>query len=1146
MSDVASWLEGLGLGQYAAVFAEHAIDMSVLPDLTEADLKRIGVALGHRKRLLRALAARFGGSAMPAASAPPFIGTLPDSEAERRQLTVLFCDLVGSTAFATTVDPEELSGIIRRFQNTCDAVITHHGGTVARFMGDGILAYFGWPQAHEDDAERAVRAGLDIVAKVGQLLLPSDEPLQVRVGIASGAVIVGDTIGEGISQEQIAVGETPNLASRLQSLAAPDTVLVAASTRRLLGGVFVCNDLGPREFEGVPQPVLVYRVIGERAVESRFDAIRTGRLTQFVGRQRELQELLGLWKGAKDGKGQIALLCGEPGIGKSRISKVLEDAIAEDPHITIRYQCSPHHTNSPFYPVISQLEHAARFERTDTLEVKLNKLEALLSKAGPTTLSDVGLYAALLSIPTSGRYPALDVAPQRQKDLTIDALIRQLFGLARMQPVLFVIEDLHWIDPTTLELINRTIEPLKTAAVLFLITYRPEFLPPWLDQSHSTMLRLEHLAREQAGAMVIDLTGGKELPAEVYEEILSKTDGVPLFVEELTKAVLESGRLQDAGDRYALVGTLPHLAVPATLQDSLMERLDRRASIKLIPQIGATIGREFSYRLLAAVARLSPTFLRDALDQLVAAELIYHHGEPPDSTFIFKHALVQDAAYQSLLRSKRQQFHGRIADVLREQFPETVETQPELMGHHLAQAGRTKPAIDYLRKAGQRAIQRSANAEAIRHLQGALELLQLLPETPERTRMALELQVLLGQAMIAGRGYAAAETREILLRAKALIDDSTEPSQKFSVLYGIWACYYVAGEVNMQQTAAAEFLAEAERHGDTAAICLSNRTLGTTYVTMGKFAHGQRHLERARALYDPEKHPHLRFQYGQDIGVAALCYLTWALWHLGYIDQASDVAAEAVQRAEKLAHPLTLAYTICHARGLVDMCRRRPEEARCYSGQVVSLCTEHAFPFWAAGGRILEGWAACSQGEAAGIEVFRAGLAAWRKTGARLWLPIFLALEAEAYAKAGHGDTALQVIEEAVAISDETGERWAIPEVLRVKAALIGAAGNAVTDDVEALLMKSLNIARRQQARCWELRTACDLARIWHGQNRSHEALKLLRSVYDQFSEGFETADLQNAKALMTSLESEVGWKTNGRSDESRHVVPFRNLVDGV
>jgi class 3 adenylate cyclase/predicted ATPase len=1120
---VASWLEGLGLGQYATIFAEHAIDMSVLPDLTESDFEKIGVALGHRKRLLRALAARLGGSTMPAASAPPFIGTLPHSETERRQLTVLFCDLVGSTAFSATVDPEELIGIMRRFQGTCDAVITGHGGTVARFMGDGILAYFGYPKAHEDDAESAVRAGLDVVAKIGQLLLPSDEPLQVRVGIASGVVVLDTTIGEDLSEQQVAVGETPNLAARLQSLAAPNTVLVASSTRRLLGGVFVCDDLGPHEIKGIPQPILIHRILGERVVESRFDAIRDGKLTRFVGRQRELQELLGLWKRANDGKGQIALLCGEPGIGKSRISNVVEGSIAEDPHITIRYQCSPHHTNSPFYPVISQLERAARFERTDTPEVKLDKLEALLSKAGQTTLSDAGLFAALLSIPTSGRYPALDLAPQRQKDLTIDALIRQLFALARIQPVLFLIEDVHWIDPTTLELINRTIEPLKAASVLSLVTYRPEFLPPWLDQSHSTLLRLDRLAPEQAGAMVIDLTGGKELPAEVYEEILTKTDGVPLFVEELTKTVLESGMLQDGGDRYALVGPLPALAVPATLQDSLTARLDRRASIKLIPQIGATIGREFSYRLLAAVAPLSPAALLDALDQLAAAELIYHHGEPPDSTYIFKHALVQDAAYQSLLRSKRQELHGRIADVLKGQFPETVETQPELVGHHLAQAGRTEPAIDYLRTAGQRAIQRSANAEAIRHLQSALELLQLLPERPERKRMALGLQVLLGQAMIAGRGYAAAETREVLLRAKVLIDESTEPSQKFSVLYGIWACYYVGGEVAMQQTAAAEFLAEAERHGDSAAMCIANRTLGTTYVTMGEFAHGRRYLERALALYDPEKHPRFRFQYGQDIGVAALCYLTWALWHLGYVDQASELAAEAVQRAEELNHPMTLAYTICHARGIVDMCRRRPEEARFYSSQVISLCTEQGFPFWGAGGRILEGWAACLQGEVAGTEVFRAALAAWRKTGARLWLPIFLALEAEAYAKSGHGDTALQVIEEAVAISNETGERWAIAEVLRVKAALIGATGNAAIGDVEALLVKSLEIARRQQARCWELRTTCDLARIWHGQNRGHEALKLLRSIYDQFSEGFETADLQNAKALMARLESKVG-----------------------
>ena len=1121
MSTIAGWLEGLGLAQYVPVFAENAIDIDVVSQQTDADLEKLGVPLGDRKRVLKAIAG-YQQSSTPRMSVTAATVASPRSEAERRHLTVLFCDLVGSTGLAVELDPEELSGVIRRFQDTCAAVIKHFGGYIGRFMGDGLLVYFGYPQAHEDDAERAVRAGLDIVAKVGQLRLPSGEPLQVRVGIATGLVVAGETIGEGSAQEQAVFGETPNLAAHLQQLAAPNSVLVAASTHHLLGGMFVCADLGRVEIKGKSKPVAAWRVIDECVVESRFEATRPKRLTRFVGRQEELDQLLTFWQKAKRGAGQVVLLCGEPGIGKSRISNTLLDSIAGQPHIKIRYQCSPHHINSPFFPVINQLERAARFEREDLPDTKLDKLEAILSQAGDASVADAPLYAALLSIPPGARYPALKHTPQRQKELMLTALSRQLLGLACSRPALLLIEDVHWIDATTLEAISRSISSIKTAPVLLLITFRPEFLPPWLDQSHVTMLRLNRLRREQVRAMVIDVTDGKELPPEVYDQIVSRTDGVPLFVEELTKTVLESGQLRAAGDRYIAIAPLPSLAIPATLHDSLIAQLDRLASIKEIAQIGAVLGREFSYRLLAAVAPTAGAPLEAALAQLCAAELIFVRGEPPDSTYIFKHALVQEAAYASLLHSKRSRLHGQIADALTEHFPEIIETHPELMAHHLAKAGLTERAIEYLKKAGERAILHSANVEAIGHLKGALELLQSLPDHQGGTRKALELVVLLGQAMIAGRGYAAAETKEVLLQAKALIDESTDPAQKFSILYGIWACHYVGGEVVLQRDAAADFLREAERHGDTAALCLSHRALGTTYVTMGEFAAGRQHLERARVLYNPEEHAEFRYQYGQDIGATALSYLSWALWHLGYFDQASEVAAEAVRRAEEVSHPHTLAYTICHARGMLDVFRRRPEETPSYAGLVVSLCDEHGFPFWAAGGRILNGWAATCQGETElGIELLRDGLAAWRKTGARLWLPIFLALQAEAHAKAGHSDTALQIIEEALLISEETGERWAIAEVLRIKAGLLLATGRP-TEEVEALLVNSLQIARHQQARSWELRTACDLARLWQHQGRGAEALQLVQTICDQLTEGFDTADLRDAKALLAELELTV------------------------
>jgi predicted ATPase/class 3 adenylate cyclase len=1125
MSTIAAWLEGLGLAQYVPLFAENVVDTDVLLDLTEADLERMGIPLGDRKRMLRAIA-DYQQSSTPRTSLTAATVAPPRSEAERRHLTVLFCDLVGSTGFAVELDPEELSGVIHRFQDTCAAVIKHFGGYIGRFMGDGLLVYFGYPQAHEDDAERAVRAGLDIVAKVGQLLLPSGEPLQVRVGIATGLVVVGETIGEGSAQEQAVFGETPNLAAHLQQVAAPNSVLVAASTYRLLGAMFVCADLGRVEIKGKSKPVAAWRVIEECVVESRFEAIRPKRLTRFVGRQEQLRRLLNFWEQAKRGAGQVALLCGEPGIGKSRMSNTFLDSIAEEPHIKIRYQCSPHHTNSPFFPVINQLEHAARFEREDLPDTKLDKLEAVLSQAGDASLADAPLYAALLSIPSGSRCPLLNLTPQRQKELTVTALTRQLLGLARARPVLFLIEDVHWIDASTLETIAGAIPLIRTAPVFLLITFRPEFTPPWLDHSHVTMLRLNRLPREQVGAMVIDVTDGMELPPEVYDQIIRKTDGVPLFVEELTKTVLESGQLHVAGDRYIAIPPLRSFAIPETLHDSLIARLDRLVSVKEIAQIGAALGREFSYRLLATVAPTAGVPLEAALAQLSAAELIFARGEPPDSTYVFKHALVQEAAYASVLHSKRLLLHGKIAEALKEHFPETVESHPGLMAHHLAEAGLPERAIEYLKKAGEHAILRSANVEAISHLKRALELFQSLFDHQAQTHKALELVVLLSQAMIAGRGYAAAETKEVLLQAKALIDESTDPAQKFSILYGIWACYYVGGEVVLQRDAALDFVREAERLGDTAALCLSHRALGTTYVTMGEFVAGRQHLERARALYDPHEHARFRYQYGQDIGATALCYLSWALWHLGYFDQASEVAAQAVRHADEVSHPHTMVYTICHARGMLDVFRRRPEETRSYAGLVVSLCDEHGFPFWAAGGRILNGWAATCRGETElGIELLRGGLAAWRKTGARLWLPIFLALEAEAHAKAGRSDTALQVIAEALLISEDTGEQWAIAEVLRIKAGLLLATGRP-SEEVEALLVNSLQIARHQQARSWELRTACDLARLWQQQGRGAEALQLVQATFDQFTEGFDTADLRDAKALLADLKMAVGARS--------------------
>jgi class 3 adenylate cyclase/predicted ATPase len=1142
VNEISAWLERLGLGQYAGAFVENAVDLDVLPELSDADYERLGVPLGDRKRILRALST----TAVKAHLATVRLQAPRRPDAERRQLTVLFCDLVGSTALAVRLDPEDLSAVIRRFQAISTGVIASYGGYVAKFLGDGLLAYFGYPAAHEDEAENAVRAGLDLVAKVGRLLLPSGEALKVRVGVATGVVVVG-SMATGPASEVAATGETPNLAARLQELAAPNTVVVSEVTRRLLGGGFVCERLAPHKAKGFSEPVNAFEITGEKVVESRFDARSGSKLTQFVGRRRELALLADLWERAKQGEGQLALICGEPGIGKSRMTLALVNDIAKDEHVTVRWQCSSHHANSPFYPVIRNLERAARFEREDSAPVRLEKLERWLARLGQSALADAPLIAALMSIPSVGRYPALDLTPQRQKDLTIEALIRLIMAYTPRRPVLFVLEDAHWIDPTTLELVSRTIEVMKSVPIFGLITFRPDFFAPWLDQPHVTMLRLERLSKDEVGAMLADLTGGKRLPAEVSEIIVSKTDGVPLFVEEMTKAILETGMLDDAGENYVLQ-PIAVPSIPVTLHDSLMARLDRLAPIKEVAQIGAAIGREFPYRLLAAVAPMTASALNSALAQLAAADLINARGEPPESVYVFKHALIQDTAYGSLLRSKRLRLHSDIADALSAQFPQIVETQPELMAHHLEQAGLPKQAIDHLRRAGQVAIERSAHAEAIGHLTHALELLEPVADSAQR-RTALELEVLLGQAMIGARGYAAPETLNTYLRARALFDDWTEPAQKFAVLYGLWASYYVGGEVAKQRVAAAEFLAEAERHGVPSALCLSHRTLGTTYVTMGEFESGRRHLEQARAIYEQGFESDHIYQYGQEIGATALCYLSWALWLLGYVDQAADVADRAVKHAEALSHPHTLAYVICHARGMIDIMRRSPEGADAYAQKVVSLCAEHGYPFWAAGGQILHGWAAAHDDPEKGVEGIRAGLAAWRKTGSRLWLPIFVALEGEAHAAAGRSEAALQAVDQAIAISEETGERWAIAEVLRLKARILMKSGRGAADEVEALLNESIETARLQGARSWQLRTASDLVEFQRGRGGEQKALELLRSIYRQFAAGFDTPDLINAKALLHGASAQGGRKakkagagTRRRTERSKNSKPRARL----
>jgi class 3 adenylate cyclase/predicted ATPase len=1037
---------------------------------------------------------------------------------EKRQLTVLSCKLAGSMTLAADLDSEQLASELHSFYDLCAAVVTRWDGDVAHAAGDEILASFGYPEAREDDAERAVQAGLDIVAKMGELLSPTGASRQARIALASGVVL--------IDGNRPLIGEAIVAATHVRDAAKPNSVVVAASTRKLLGEVFICNEPELCVCDGLSEPVTTYRIMGKRALQSRLDA-RTRPHTRLVGRQHEWQQLSMRWQQAKEGRGQVVLVGGEPGIGKSRLFRSWLDSIAAEPHFTLLYQCSPHHISSPFFPIIEQLEHAARFERADSAKAKGTKLQALFAEAGAATPADIALFATLLSTPVAESNPSPTLSPQRQRALTIAALVRWIQQLSLVQPVVIKIADAHWIDSSTLELFTRCIASIKTARVLVLCTFRPEFSSSWSAESHVTMLHLDRLSREHTRTIIYDVAAGRKLPCPLQEQIVSRADGIPLFAEELTKAVLESGRLAGTDARHTMDSSAA--VIPTTLLGSLTARLDRLGPSKEIAQFAAAIGREFSCRLLAAIAPLPPSGLQSALDHLVASGLVCVRGNPPDATYTFKHALIQDAAYATMVRSKRQQLHRQIADCLLANFPATVAAQPETIAHHFAEAGLVKEAIEYLRKAGRRAIERSANIEAVAHLKHALELLHSVAAGPKRRRVMLELEVLLGQALIAGCGYAAPETRETLLRASALIDRSTDSTQKFAILYGIWACHYVAGEVAKQMDAAAKFLAEAERYNDVAALCIAHRSLGTTYLTVGRFIEGKDHLERARALYDSQHHAGYRFQYGQDIEVAALCYLSWAFWHLGYADRASQVAAEAVKSAEGLSHPHTLVYAICHARGLMDVFRHRCENTRLDAGSLISLCTDNGFSHWINCGRILQGWTEVGQGKVQqGIELLRAGILGWQKGGARLWLPFFLTLEAEACSKAGRIEEALKAINQALSVSKETGERWAMAELLRVRAGVCRRVGQAPVKEIESILLQSLEIARSQHARIWELRATCDLACLWRDQGQGKKGLELLESVYDQFSEGHEEADLRDAGSLMQDLR--VGNKRRVRS----------------
>ena len=1122
MQQIADWLERLGLVQYAQRFAENDISFSVLSDLTDQDLKEIGVSLGHRRQLLRAIAELTGREkdAPKAAVATAPSAALQDA-AERRQVTVLFSDLVGSTALSARMDPEDLREIISAYQNCVAGTVKRFGGFVAKYMGDGVLVYFGYPQAHEDDAERAVRAGLELILAVSGLKFVP--PLRSRVGIATGLVVVGDLVGAGEAQERGIVGETPNLAARLQAIAEPNTVVVAESTRKLLGNLFDLQDLDAQELKGIGGPVRAWAVLRPASVESRFEALHATGLTELVGREEELELLLRRWSRAKTGEGQVVLLSGEAGIGKSRLTAALLERLAGEPHTRLRYFCSPQHTDSALYPVISQMERAAGFVHDDTAKAKLDKLDAVLAQTS-TRIEDAALFAEMLSLANDGRYPALELTPEQRRQRTLETLISQVQKLTHQSPVLMVFEDAHWGDPTSLEVLGRIVDRVRSLPVLLLVTFRPEFDPPWLGRPYVTALTINRLAERDISVMIDRVVGNKSLPANIRQDIIERTDGIPLFVEEMTKAVLEAGS-EGAVEHLAAAFPSSALAVPASLQASLMARLDRLGSAKEVTQIGAAIGREFSHSLLAAVVHKPEAELASALDRLIAAGLLFRQGVPPYVSYLFKHALVQDAAYGTLLREPRRVLHARIAETLESQFPEIAESQPQLLARHCTEAGQIEKAVGLWGKAGQRSLERSALIEAIAQFTRALDQIATLPATPAIRREQIKLQVALITPLMNVKGFAAPETRAAVERARLLIERCEalgeapeDPLQLFSVLSGRWAEIFIAFNNEVMREVAAQVLALAEKQGATVPLIIGHRLMGISLLYTGDIAQGRAHLDRSMALYDPAEHRSLAMRFSQDLGVAALTYRSMTLWMLGYPEAALADAERALTDAREIDQAATLMNALFHT-SMTHIACGKYVTANALLNELVALADEKGSSFWNAQAMLARGRAFAMTGKASdAVQMLASGIAAWRSTGATVAMPRSLSLLAKAYAELGQYDDAWRCIGEAITAIETTGERWFEAEVNRTTGEIALKSPERDQAKAQEYFERALMVARAQQAKSWELRAAMSMARLWRDQGKRNEARDLLAPVYGWFTEGFDTRDLKETKALLDEL----------------------------
>jgi class 3 adenylate cyclase/predicted ATPase len=1124
---VSAWLNHLGLGTYCESFQRNAITWDVLTELNQGDLESLGVLLGHRKILLRAIAqlspsaeGKSPGS-LPLAVSPDTPPFPPErDQAERRQLTVMFCDLVDSTALSRRLDPEDLQDVIRRFLDACSHTIGRFNGYIAKYMGDGMLVYFGYPQAHEDDAERAVYAGLAILDTVKAL--HQDNPhsevgIAARIGVATGHVVVGELMGQDTAKERSVFGETPNLAARLQALAQPNQLIIDPVTKRLVGHEFEFADLGVIVLKGFDIPIQAWQVLSTRLSASRFESYRSSHLTNFVGREQELSLLLGRWREAVGGEGQVVLLCGEAGIGKSRIARSLCDHLNGEQFQSVQFQCSPYHANTALYPAIVFLRQAAGLASQDGTQAQLQKLDLLARESGIENQDTASLLADLLSIRGDHRYPPLTVSSEKRKDMTLEALVHHLQGLANRSPVMFVMEDAHWLDPTTLDLLTRIISRIRQMRVFLLITFRPDFKPIWSDYSHVTSLTLSRLPRRQSAELVVAITGEKVLPPEVQQAILAKADGVPLYIEALTENVLESRLLAEKHDAFTVKSPLKGLPIPDSLHALLMERVDRLGPAKDIAQTGAAIGREFTYELVQATVEMTDSQLRHALDLFVASGLMFQEGEIPLATYHFKHALVQDAAYSTLPKKPRRVLHARIAKALESRFPERVKMEPELLAYHYEQAGLAGPAVEYWHRAARRDAERSANIEALNHFNRALELLKDLPQGSERNALELELLITRGAPLLSVKGYASDDMEHNYRRAKDLSQENNDSVHQFRANWGLWVFHLVRGHLANARGLAENLLALANREQSSDLLIEAHRNLGTTYFYLGRFDDAKTHLLIAKSLDDPNQHRSHAVRYGQDPGITARIYLARTLWILGEVEQVDTLALEAIGMARKLEHPYTLVFTLVFLSWLYSAARNMNRTLE-LTDEAIAVSTQYSFALGLAWATTSQGWALAETGQEEGLGKLLHGLSATRATGARIHDTCTLALLADIYLRHNRIDEGLATIEEAQKLAVTGGELFWQAELLRLKGELLLRQSDQSVHAAEQCLSDALKIAQDQHATMLELRAATSLARLWKTRNKVDEARRILNAVCAKFHEGVDNFDLKEARTVLAQL----------------------------